>query len=141
MPLRSRRAFLHATAGVSGLATAGCLTFGDLRFEANCEAGSRVTGKGVAGDQAHWPEYAADEGNTGATPQRGPEEAALAWRIATCDPMGETSPVVADGTVYVALNSDAGTRAFDAVSGEQQWTAAFPGTSAGHALSDGKLYV
>jgi outer membrane protein assembly factor BamB len=120
---------------------AGCLSFGGQRFEANCKEGTLVTGEGTAGTEAHWPEYSADEGNTGTTTDDGPNDPVLAWRVATCDPMGETSPVVADGTVYVALTSRPGTRAFDVATGEQQWTAEFIGTSPGQAVADGTLYV
>lgn len=136
-----RRDVLRACGGLSVAATAGCLAFGGPSFDANCEEGSIETGEGTAGRDARWPEYASDGGNTSATTDAGPSDGVLAWRFATCAPMGETSPVVADGAVYVTANGDPGTRAIDARTGEELWTAEFVGRPPGPALADGRLFV
>lgn len=136
-----RRELLRASAASTFAISAGCAHIGGSSFEANCEKGALTTGEAIASGETYWPEYAADSGNTSATAEAGPSEGVLAWRFATCAPMGDTSPIVADGAVYVTTNGEPGTRAFDASTGEELWTADVVGHTPAPLAANGTVYV
>lgn len=136
-----RRELLRASAASTFAISAGCARIRGASYEAKCEKGSLLTGEANASGDTYWPEYAADSGKTSATSEAGPSKGVPAWRFATCAPMGDTSPIVADGTVYVTTNGNPGTMAFEASTGEQVWTADAVGQSPAPLAANGSVYV
>lgn len=141
LPGRTRRALLRSAGVVNAGTTAGCIGLGQERFEDNCSEDTLSEGPASATGAGRWPGYGACPERAAAVTSSGPDDPGLAWRYATCDPMGETSPVLVDGTVFVALVSRPGTRALYAATGEELWTDRFTGRAPGHAYVDGTLYV
>lgn len=139
----SRRTVLRSL-GTAGLAAvAGCLAFGGPSFEDECAEGELATGDAAPGSvSGAWPEFAHDSGNTGYAPDlTGPTDPATAWRYATCDPMDEAAPTVADGTVYVANTQRPSVYAFDAATGDIEWTVEEGGSQTAPAVTDDAVYV
>lgn len=148
-PTLSRRAALGAAVGASTVGLAGCLASAPLPGPGaigEAVLGSSDRGGGSADVPAEtWPEFGATPQNTGATGRvsgPGPDDAELAWRYDGGTPTMNTSPVVADGTVYVAGSGDPGhIHALDVETGEQRWEFTPSGyVSSALALADGVLY-
>ncbi len=92
-----------------------------------------------------WPQFGHDASNAGhARSASGPgADAALAWRFDAETPTMNSSPVVADGTVYAPGSGDPGyVHAIDAETGESVWRFEPAGyASCAPAVSDGRVYV
>lgn len=149
----SRRAFLAA---IGATALAGCLsgTAPEGRTTTSQTTESEPTTTEPTPNQetaapdesgASWPQFGADARNTGYAPSAtGPKsDATLAWRFDAETPTMNTSPVVADGTVYAPGSGDPGyLHALDAETGEQLWRFEPAGyASSAPAVADGVLYV
>ncbi|UPV74790.1 PQQ-binding-like beta-propeller repeat protein [Halorussus limi] len=92
-----------------------------------------------------WPQFGFDARNSGhARSASGPgADAAIAWRFDAGTPTMNTSPVVADGTVYAPGSGGPGyLHAVDAETGESVWRFEPAGyANSAPAVADGRLYV
>ena len=125
----TRRSFL-ATASLGIGALAGCVSLDS----------PEATGS--------WPRRMTTNEHTGAGPTDGPTtDLHAVWQTERpVGPPGPVSPVVADGTLYLAYSPDqraaeagnASVEAFDAATGESRWTTDLPETGDGevHSVSD-----
>ncbi|WP_227353638.1 outer membrane protein assembly factor BamB family protein [Haladaptatus salinisoli] len=95
-----------------------------------------------------WTSHRADEGRTGSTTDSGPTPYATEDWNASFDARAEAGPVVANGTAYAAVTTDADLPAtgrvvaYDAESGEKRWTTGKVGAATGSpAVSSDTVYV
>lgn len=140
----TRRRFLGSLVAAAGGLNAGCVGFGQPHFENQCDEGSLTTGEvDVSSVSGAWPQYRFGPSNMGLNPTGlgVPDRAGIAWRYATCDPMWTAFPTVAEGTVYVSNSQRPSVHAFDAVTGEIQWTVEDGGSETAPAVEDGTVYV
>lgn len=140
----SRRQLLGFLAIVAGNVNAGCVGFGQPRFASQCDEGSLTQGEvELSTVSGAWPQYRFGPANTGFS-QNGvkvPGRAGIAWRYATCDPMWTAFPTVAEGTVYVSNSQRPSVHAFDAATGQVQWTVEDGGSETAPAVGNDTVYV
>jgi len=151
----SRRRLLEAVPAVAALGVAGCLNRPDADDGASPRTGSGPGGSTTTTDPSSqpqsaagvraWPQFGADARNTGHGDTVGPGAGAAAvdWRHDAGTPTMNSSPVVADDTVYALGTGDPGyVHAVDAASGDRRWTFEPAGyASAAPALDDDTLYL
>jgi outer membrane protein assembly factor BamB len=141
MQPRSRRALLRAAAVAACGAVAGCAGQRPETLRENCTEGL-TEGSASAGGTGRWAGYGGGPDNAASTAASGPDEPALAWRHAICSGrLAGSSPLVADGRVYVTSSGFPGVQAFDAVSGELLWKDEPTSRTPRQAYADGTLYV
>jgi len=146
----TRRGFLAVASGLATATLAGCLSESpsdDSKQSPNStpQASPNGTASSESPDGA-WPQFGADPQNTGQgidVSGPGPTEPELTWRYDAGTPTMNTSPVVGDGTVFVAGSGDPGLiHAVDIETGDQLWEFEPAGyASSAPALVDGTLYV
>lgn len=130
-----RRMLLVASGTASTLSLAGCISQprsestegGPTETEPQSTATteqSLETEIKVSGGQAPWPQFGCNAQNIGYSPGvTGPEaHPAIAWQFDAQTPTMNTSPVISDGTVYVAGSGDPGyVYAVDIETGDSEW--------------------
>ena len=84
------------------------------------EGGVSLNGEQSAVNSQDWPTFRSTPGRTGIVNTKVPAEISKAWRVEIGGPL--TSPVVADGQIYVAAIDQHTVHALDAESGEERWT-------------------
>jgi len=89
--------------------------------------------------ETDWPVPGADAGRSNAVDTAGPTEAvAELWRVSAGG--GLSSPVLADGTLYVG-GDDGTVRALDATTGESRWTTSVGSAARTPRVVDGTVFV
>jgi len=124
----TRRQFLRAGGAASALALAGCL------------GGSNPISGGGGGESAPsgWPRVQRDAAATGRAGGSGPTSAVEeVWTASTNNSRAPT-PVVVDGTVYA--ETPGSVSAFDAETGDEEWSRGFEDSPAYLTVWDGTLY-
>jgi len=148
---RSRRALL---ASLGAAAVAGCLTGDTGTATGTNEPTPTDTSTPTDGPtptdtptpeppervESSWPAPGHDSGLSNYAPDAtGPtEQVAELWRVETGPTL--SAPVVADGTLYVG-GADGNARAFDARTGEKQWTQSVGSAAGAPWALDGRLHV
>jgi outer membrane protein assembly factor BamB len=128
-----RRQFLHLVAAGTVGGLAGCT-----------ESTEGVSGPTSAGSEGS--AFRSDPGRTGVTRAAGPTAPVTErWTVETADPVeGEdvSTPVVADGTVYVVAESDGRLHALRAADGSERWAAGSNlSTASPPAIAGDTVYV
>ncbi|MHB9286294.1 PQQ-binding-like beta-propeller repeat protein [Halobacteriales archaeon Cl-PHB] len=143
----ARRRFLALTGSAGALALAGCSGASDgsdggstSPTPTDTTGGSSQSSADSLGDET-WTQYRFDAGNAGhAQNNTGPGSKPSSRWEASVGGAVETSPVRANGTVYVG-GADGVLYAFDEVDGTEQWTFDTAGSLRTPAVGDGTVYV
>ncbi|SFR97664.1 Outer membrane protein assembly factor BamB, contains PQQ-like beta-propeller repeat [Halomicrobium zhouii] len=153
----TRRQLLRTAGATATLSIAGCVsqpgdepeapgpttTASETASTGTPEQASETSAR-VSGGQTPWRQFGRNARNTGYAPETtGPRtDPAIAWQFDAQTPTMNTSPVVDDGTVYVAGSGDPGyVYAVDVRSGESTWRFEPAGyVSSSLALADDVLF-